>query len=45
MREIYTTAFLMPQMIVNDIKTLLMEEKTGAPAGTLRDAALRRKPH
>jgi protein SCO1/2 len=28
-REIYTTAFLIPQVIVNDIKTLLMERHRG----------------
>ena len=43
-REIYTTAFLMPEMIVNDIKTLLMEDKSAAPAGSLPEAALRGNP-
>ena len=43
-REIYTTAFLMPRMIVNDIRTLLMEENATAHAGSMREAALRRKP-
>ena len=27
-REIYTTSFLQPQMVLNDIKTLLLEEGT-----------------
>ena len=35
-REIYTTAFLMPQMIVNDIKTLLMEEQQTAHGRSIR---------
>jgi hypothetical protein len=25
-REIYTTSYLIPQVVVNDIKTLLIEE-------------------
>ncbi|HWE24503.1 MAG TPA: SCO family protein [Myxococcales bacterium] len=29
-REIYTTSFLQPQVMLNDIKTLLLEEKTRA---------------
>ena len=26
-REIYTTSFLLPQMMINDIKTLLLEDR------------------
>lgn len=43
-REIYTTAFLMPQMIVNDIRTLLMEEQRAVQAISIHEATLRRKP-
>jgi cytochrome c peroxidase/protein SCO1/2 len=25
-REIYSTAFLIPQVVINDVKTLLLEE-------------------
>jgi cytochrome oxidase Cu insertion factor (SCO1/SenC/PrrC family) len=28
-REIYTTAFLLPEVMLNDIKTLVLEEEEG----------------
>jgi protein SCO1 len=43
-REIYTTAFLMPQMIVNDIKTLFMEEQQTTHGRSIRQATPRQKP-
>lgn len=33
-REIYTSTFLHPQTVLNDIKTLIMEERTGRRIGT-----------